>query len=169
MKLNDDFSNLEAFEKEIELKGFLVLWNKFQDQGANGHSYKGLKKWQAKFEPYGLIFDFGLDADPYDFELNNDIMGNLNLIGIQVNGMDEAIKLLNCNEETLINSTSSVLINGFAFNVFTYRTENNKNWYYSITATNLKSKQYKDKIDAPPLEIKTRERIAKATAHYKQK
>lgn len=72
MKINDDFSNLEAFEKEIELKGFLVLWNEFQEQGANGHSYEGLKKWQAKFEPYGLTFDFGLDADPYDFELKTE-------------------------------------------------------------------------------------------------
>lgn len=69
-------------------------------------------------------------------------MEDLNLIGIQVNGMAEAVKLLGCNEETLINSADGILVNGFVFNVFTYRAENSKNWYYSITATNLKSKQY---------------------------
>lgn len=71
MNLNGDFSNLEAFEKEIELKGFLPLWNEFQEQGANGHTYESLREWEQKFKPYGFTFDYGLDADPYDFELNN--------------------------------------------------------------------------------------------------
>lgn len=71
-------------------------------------------------------------------------MKNLNLIGIQVSGMSEAIKLLNCTKDSLINSADSVLLNGFAFNIFTYKTETSKDWYYSVTATNLDSEQYKD-------------------------
>jgi len=71
-------------------------------------------------------------------------MEKLNLIGIRVSEMCEAIKLLDCTEDNLINSADDVLINGFAFNIFTYRTESNKNWYYSINATNLNSKEHEN-------------------------
>jgi len=70
MKLNDDFTNIEEFEKEIESKGFLELWEQFQDEGANGFDYPDLANWQEKFKPHGLTFDYGLDAESYDFEIN---------------------------------------------------------------------------------------------------
>lgn len=70
MKLHDDFTNIEEFEKEIESKGFLELWEQFQDEGANGFGYDELQKWQKVFKPHGLTFDYGLDAESYDFEIN---------------------------------------------------------------------------------------------------
>lgn len=69
MKLQDDFSNIEEFETEIKSKGFFELWERFQDEGANGFDYADLRKWQEIFKPFGLTFDYGLDADSYDFEL----------------------------------------------------------------------------------------------------
>ena len=70
MILDDDFTNIQEFENEIENKGFLKLWQKFQTKGANGFTYKQLSDWQEKFAPFGLTFDYGLDSDPYDFEIN---------------------------------------------------------------------------------------------------
>ncbi len=70
MILNDDFTNIQEFEIEIENKGFLELWQKFQTKGANGFTYKQLSNWQEKFELFGLTFDYGLDSEPYDFEIN---------------------------------------------------------------------------------------------------
>lgn len=69
-------------------------------------------------------------------------MEYLNLLGIQVSSMSEAIEKLGCTRETLINSKDEILINGFTFGVFTFTTENNKNWFYSITAINLNSKEH---------------------------
>jgi len=70
MKLQDDFSNIEEFETEIKSKGFFEIWEQFQDEGANGFEYNQLREWQEKFKPFGLTFDYGLDADSYDFEIN---------------------------------------------------------------------------------------------------
>jgi hypothetical protein len=70
MKLRDDFTNIEEFETEIENKGFLELWEQFQDDGANGMDYEDLRNWQEKFKPLGLTFDYGLDAESFDFEIN---------------------------------------------------------------------------------------------------
>jgi hypothetical protein len=70
MKLHDDFTNIEEFETEIENKGFLELWEQFQDDGANGMDYEDLRNWQEKFKPLGLTFDYGLDAESFDFEIN---------------------------------------------------------------------------------------------------
>ncbi|MES2864056.1 MAG: hypothetical protein V4666_08055 [Bacteroidota bacterium] len=72
-------------------------------------------------------------------------MENLNLIGIKVNSMAEAIKILGCTKDTLINSADAVLLNGLAFNIFTFRTDGNPDWCYSMTATNLNSKQHSTK------------------------
>lgn len=69
-------------------------------------------------------------------------MENLNLLGFQVSSMSEAIEKLGCTKETLINSAEDILVNGFTFGVFTFRTENNKKWCYSITAINLNSKEH---------------------------
>ena len=69
-------------------------------------------------------------------------MENLNLLGVQVQNMNEAIELLKCTKETLIFSENEVLINGITFYIFTYMTENNTNYYYSVTASNLQSNQY---------------------------
>jgi hypothetical protein len=79
MKLDSDFSNLDEFEIEINNRGFLDLWNQFQNETSNGISYAKLIRWQDKFLPRGLNFDFGLDAEPYDFELTNNgiIQGNI--------------------------------------------------------------------------------------------
>ena len=70
MILNDDFTNIQEFENEIKTKGFFDLWERFQSDGENGLDYSELNAWQEKFKPFGLIFDYGLDADPFDFEIN---------------------------------------------------------------------------------------------------
>lgn len=70
MKVNDDFSNMEEFENEIKKKGFFELWEQFQEEGLNGLDYPDLANWQEKFKPFGLTFDYSLDAEPFDFEIN---------------------------------------------------------------------------------------------------
>lgn len=70
IKVNDDFSNIEEFEMEIENKGFLNLWKQFQEEGQNGLDYPDLNRWQETFKPFGLTFDYSLDAEPFDFEIN---------------------------------------------------------------------------------------------------
>jgi hypothetical protein len=70
MILNDDFTNIEQFENEIEKRGFLDLWQSFQTDSENGFDYKQLSDWQEKFAPFGLTFDYSLDAEPFDFEIN---------------------------------------------------------------------------------------------------
>ena len=70
MILNDDFTNIQEFENEIKNKVFFDLWERFQSDGENGLDYSELSSWQEKFAPFGLTFDYGLDADPFDFEIN---------------------------------------------------------------------------------------------------
>jgi hypothetical protein len=70
MILNDDFTNIEEFENEIKNKDFFNLWQRFQTDGENGFDYKQLSDWQEKFAPFGLTFDYSLDAEPFDFEIN---------------------------------------------------------------------------------------------------
>ena len=70
MKLNDDFSNIQEFETEIKNKDFFNLWLRFQTDNENGFDYSDLNQWQEKFAPFGLTFDYGLDANPFDFEIN---------------------------------------------------------------------------------------------------
>jgi hypothetical protein len=70
MILNDDFTNIEQFENEIKNKDFFNLWQRFQTDGENGFDYKQLSDWQEKFAPFGLTFDYWLDAEPFDFEIN---------------------------------------------------------------------------------------------------
>ena len=36
----------------------------------NGLCYPDLAKWQEKFKPYELTFDYSLDAEPFEFEIN---------------------------------------------------------------------------------------------------
>ena len=54
----------------MKKKGFFELWEQFQEEGYNGLDYPDLANWQEKFKPYGLTFDYGLDAEPFDFEIN---------------------------------------------------------------------------------------------------
>lgn len=68
IKLNDDFSNLAEFEAVMS-EDLKVLWDEFQEASANGFDYEDLKQWQRNFEPFGLSFDFGLDADGFDYVL----------------------------------------------------------------------------------------------------
>jgi hypothetical protein len=70
MILNDDFTNIQEFENEIKNKDFFNLWLRFQTDGENGFDYKQLSDWQEKFAPFGLTFDYSLDAEPFDFEIN---------------------------------------------------------------------------------------------------
>ena len=70
MILNDDFTNIQEFENEIKNKDFFNLWLRFQTDGENGFDYKQLSDWQEKFAPFGLTFDYWLDAEPFDFEIN---------------------------------------------------------------------------------------------------
>jgi hypothetical protein len=70
MILNDDFTNIQEFENEIKNKDFFNLWVRFQTDGENGFDYKQLSDWQEKFAPFGLTFDYSLDAEPFDFEIN---------------------------------------------------------------------------------------------------
>ena len=70
MILNDDFTNIEQFENEIKNKDFFNLWLRFQTDAENGFSYKQLSDWQEKFAPFGLTFDYSLNAEPFDFEIN---------------------------------------------------------------------------------------------------
>jgi hypothetical protein len=70
MILNDDFTNIEQFENEIKNKDFFNLWVRFQTDGEEGFDYKQLSDWQEKFAPFGLTFDYSLDAEPFDFEIN---------------------------------------------------------------------------------------------------
>lgn len=70
MILNDDFTNIIEFENEIKNKDFFNLWLKFQTDGENGFNYKQLSDWQEKFAPFGLTFDYFLDAEPFDFKIN---------------------------------------------------------------------------------------------------
>ena len=69
IKLKDDFSNSVVFDNEIKLRGFYPLWKKFLKDIYNGIDYPELSKYQKLFEPYGLTFDYYLDAEPFDFEL----------------------------------------------------------------------------------------------------
>jgi hypothetical protein len=69
MILNDDFTNIQEFENEIKNKDFFNLWVRFQTEGENGFDYKQLSDWQEKFAPFGLTFDYSLDAEPFDFEI----------------------------------------------------------------------------------------------------
>ena len=69
MKLNDSYDNLDDFEIAINDRGFLPLWMDFQNECANGLSYERLREYQDIFTPHGLVFDFGLDAEPYEFEI----------------------------------------------------------------------------------------------------
>jgi len=68
IKLKIDFSNIGEFENAMNDK-LKSLWNEFQDESANGLSYEHLKNWQNIFEPFGLSFKYGLDADAYNFKL----------------------------------------------------------------------------------------------------
>jgi hypothetical protein len=70
MILNDDFTNIQEFENEIKNKDFFNLWQRFQTDGENGFDYKQLSDWQEKFAPFGLTFDYSLDAETFDFEIN---------------------------------------------------------------------------------------------------
>ena len=70
MILNNDFTNIQELENEIKNKDFFALWQRFQTDGENGFDYSELSAWQEKFAPFGLTFDYGLDADPFDFEIN---------------------------------------------------------------------------------------------------
>lgn len=69
MKLKNDGSNINEFLYQIESFGFLPLWEDFQNECINGFSYESLSNWQDRFKQLGLSFDYGLDAEPYDFEL----------------------------------------------------------------------------------------------------
>jgi len=69
MKLHDDFTNIEEFENEIKKKGIFELWEQFQEEGENGFDYFQLREWQKRFKPLGLTFDYGLDAETFDFEI----------------------------------------------------------------------------------------------------
>lgn len=70
MKLKDDFSNLEQFEIKIKDKGFFSLWEQFQENGSKGFTYQDLANWQQKFKPFGLTFDYYLDAETFNFKIN---------------------------------------------------------------------------------------------------
>jgi hypothetical protein len=70
MILNEDFTNIQEFENEIKNKDFFNLWQRFQTDGENGFNYKQLSDWQEKFAPFGLTFDYFLDAEPFDFKIN---------------------------------------------------------------------------------------------------
>ncbi len=69
MKLNNNFDNLDSFEIEINNRQFLPLWMEFQNEGVNGFSYERLHEWEDLFIPHGLVFEWGLGAEPCEFEL----------------------------------------------------------------------------------------------------
>lgn len=69
MKLNDNADNLQDFEEEIKSRGFLSLWRKFQNDYLNRFTWEKLREWEETFKPFGLSFDWGMDAEPFDFEL----------------------------------------------------------------------------------------------------
>ena len=69
-------------------------------------------------------------------------MENLNLLGVQVQSMNEAIDLLGCTKETLIYNQSEVILSGITFYLFTYMSNDSKEFCYSVTASNLASNQY---------------------------
>lgn len=68
MILKDNFSNYEEFTNSMSLE-LAELWEEFQQQAENGFSYTQLNDWLQTFEPYGLIFSYDLDAEPYEFQL----------------------------------------------------------------------------------------------------
>ena len=69
MKLDDiNFSNLDEFEASMSDE-LTILWDEFQKDAENGFDYPDLENWLKKFKPYGLTFDYYLDAEPYDFEI----------------------------------------------------------------------------------------------------
>ena len=67
--LNDDFSNLEEFERMIKDLGFFQLWERFQEETASGLDYTDLADWLQRLELFGLTFNYGLDAEAYEFKL----------------------------------------------------------------------------------------------------
>jgi len=71
-------------------------------------------------------------------------MGDLNLLGIQVYSMVEAIKILGCTKDNLIWSSKTISINGFSFIITTYTADTSKDFLYAVTASNLQSNQYED-------------------------
>ena len=67
--LKDDFSNLEEFEQMIKDKGFFDLWERFQNEVSTGLDYEDLADWLKRLELFGLTFNYGLDAEPFEFKL----------------------------------------------------------------------------------------------------
>lgn len=69
-------------------------------------------------------------------------MENLNLLGMQVNSMSEAVQLLGCTEQNLIFKTTEVFLNGLTVFFYSYATEGVKEYYYSFTVINQLSNQF---------------------------
>lgn len=80
-------------------------------------------------------------------------MEHLNLLGIQVKGMKEAILLLGCTEETLVYHKSEVDLNGITFSLNTYSYEGCKNFYFAVHASYLESKQYEESTDEYSIQL----------------
>lgn len=70
IKLNDDFSNLAEFEGAMN-ETLKQLWDEFQAEAIEGFEYSSLANWTNVFKAHGLTFEYYLDAEPYDFALEN--------------------------------------------------------------------------------------------------
>lgn len=68
MQLKDDFSNLEQFEEALTGSA-QIKWAEFQEEANAGFSYSSLTYWEKELLKHGISFEWGLDAEPYNFEI----------------------------------------------------------------------------------------------------
>ena len=67
MILTED--NFEEFYMALPVETKL-LWDEFEKDSEEGLNYEQLAGWQKVLEPYGITFEYSLDAVPYDITLN---------------------------------------------------------------------------------------------------
>lgn len=65
--LEEEYGNIQEFKNQMS-SALKKDWIKFENE-LEDIDYKRLNFWQDKFKQYSLFFDFGLDAQPYDFKI----------------------------------------------------------------------------------------------------
>jgi hypothetical protein len=66
--LLEDGSNLEEFTNSLPNK-LQEVFEDLQNEFMNGLDYSDLKNYLKIFKKYGYTFEYGLDAEPYDFKM----------------------------------------------------------------------------------------------------
>ena len=66
--LKDDGSNFDDFFDSM-CDDLQTLWKALEKNSEQGFEYAQLSNWQKVFKPYGLTFDYYLDAQPFKIKL----------------------------------------------------------------------------------------------------